>query len=64
MHFGAGQNGMAYGPSSSFNVAFVRTRKKTEIGCLEWHYTFLSCVRLLHSHHCPRRQEGQTKDKE
>ena len=35
MHFGAGQTGMAYGPSSSFNVAFVRTRKKTEMGCLE-----------------------------
>ena len=35
MHFGAGQTGMALGLSSSFNVAFVRTRKKTEIGCLE-----------------------------
>ena len=35
MHFGTGQTGMAYGQSSSFNVAFVRTRKKTEMGCLE-----------------------------
>ena len=28
MHFGAGQTGMAYGQSSSFNVPIVRTRKK------------------------------------
>lgn len=35
MHFSAGYTGMASGLSSSFNVAFVRTRKKTEVGCLE-----------------------------